>query len=279
MAHTVIVVPCYNEARRLQPFPFLKFASQRTDVDFLFVNDGSTDDTAARLAEICELLPDRATSFNLPANVGKAEAVRQGVLDAFARECEFIGYWDADLATPLDVIPALVDLLRQRSSLELAMGSRVSLLGRQIDRKLWRHWLGRSFATAASAALGLPVYDTQCGAKIFRASPAMVDVFTTPFRSRWIFDVEILARLIDLSAAGQVTAPEQAIAEHPLQTWTDVAGSKLRARHFVQAGAELATLYWTHRGNQRRLRADGPSAGRSAKRYRPAATDAIPEAA
>src|SRR5439155_4840561 len=111
----------------------------------------------------------------------------------FANGADYVGYWDADLATPLQAIPEFLEVFAERPGLELVCGARVRLLGRDIRRTRRRHYLGRAFATVASWLLQLSVYDTQCGAKLFRASPRITAVFNQPFHTRWLFDVEILA--------------------------------------------------------------------------------------
>jgi hypothetical protein len=126
----------------------------------------------------------------------------------------------------------------------MVFGARVRLLGRSIERSALRHYLGRMFATAASITLGLGIYDTQCGAKLFRASPAMQALFQEPFLTRWLFDVEILARLIHARRGTRLPQVEDIVYEFPLHEWHDVAGSKVRPGDFVRALFGLAMIYW-----------------------------------
>jgi hypothetical protein len=125
----------------------------------------------------------------------------------------------------------------------MIIGARVKLLGRKIQRKSSRHYLGRVFATAASAVLGLAVYDTQCGAKLFRVSPLVTDLFQQPFQSCWIFDVEILARLIKATRGKETQQPDRMIYEFPLTEWRDIPGSKVGYYDFIRAAWELYYLY------------------------------------
>lgn len=237
----VLIVPCYNEARRLQTDAFLDFARRRTDVGFLFVDDGSADATADVQARLAAQFPDAIAAMRLDRNHGKAEAVRRGILEALATNPRWVGFWDADLATPLAAVDDFLTLAAGRPDLDVILGSRVLLMGRDIRRKAVRHYLGRIFATAASLALGIPVYDTQCGAKIFRVTPATSEIFAKPFRSTWIFDVEVLARYLDLAPDG---GPSHAarIYELTVPTWHDIPGSKLRPLDFVRSLFELAAI-------------------------------------
>lgn len=235
-----LVVPCYNEAARLDRAEVLRLVRAREGLAVLFVDDGSTDGTAAVLEELRRAEPERTSVLALPRNGGKAEAVREGLRAALAGGAAIVGYADADLSTPVDELLRLVDIAAA-SSREAILGSRVRLLGRRIERRAHRHYLGRVFATLASVALRLPIYDTQCGAKVFRATPALAAALAAPFRTRWIFDVELLARL----RAGGPGAPplgEDAIEEVPLQAWRDVGGSKLRPRAMLVAGVQLLAL-------------------------------------
>ena len=130
MSSVIIVIPCYNEAARLQVQTFKAFACERHVLRFLFVNDGSTDDTWKVLQALHASNAQHLAIYGLPKNAGKAEAVRQGVLRAFEIGADYVGYWDADLATPLEAIPAFCDLLDVTPHLLMVFGARVRLLGR-----------------------------------------------------------------------------------------------------------------------------------------------------
>jgi dolichyl-phosphate beta-glucosyltransferase len=242
LAEVAITVPCYNEADRLKCDAFLDFVREHRDVMFIFVNDGSTDNTGQLLNSMSKSEADNIRLITFDTNRGKAEAVRQGTLSAIAAGARYVGYWDADLATPLNPILEFVDELKKRSDLLLVMGARVQLLGRTIVRKAYRHYLGRIFATFASVSLRLPVYDTQCGAKLFVASELVALAFRDPFISRWIFDVEILARLV---CRGNVN-PRIAICEYPLFEWYDVKGSKVKLKDFWVALWDLGRIHFTY---------------------------------
>jgi dolichyl-phosphate beta-glucosyltransferase len=235
MAKIAIVVPCYNEGARLDVRAFQSFRLDDHEVAFHFVNDGSRDDTLAVLERL-QQASSTITVINLPFNQGKAEAVRQGVLAACARRPDFVGFLDADLATPLSEIAGFVDVLRTRPETEIVLGARVRLLGRDINRRAVRHYVGRIGATLIAITLGITVYDTQCGAKLFRATPRMCQLFKQRFLSRWLFDVEIIARLVERDGAAAAAA---AIYELPLRAWHHVPGSKVKTSDFIRSLSDL----------------------------------------
>jgi hypothetical protein len=91
--------------------------------------------------------------------------------------------------------------------------------------------------------LGLPLRDTQCGAKTFRANELTEFLFSEPFRSRWLFDVELFARY--LIAVGKQSADSR-LYEMPLDAWSEVPGSKLKSADFLKAIWELGVIYWEY---------------------------------
>jgi glycosyltransferase involved in cell wall biosynthesis len=235
----IVVIPCYNEAERLPEAQVLALLDD-PNAGVVLVDDGSTDGTAALLERIAARAPERIRALVLPQNRGKAEAVRAGMLDALARGASVVGYADADFATPAHEILHLKRELDASGAL-VVLGARIARLGAHIERKATRHYLGRVFATGASIILGLAVYDTQCGAKLFRDTPALRHALAQPFSSRWSFDVELLGRL---GAGGPGIEPirPSEMLEVPLRTWVDIGGSKLRMAGALKAGADLLAL-------------------------------------
>ena len=239
----MVVVPCYNEEKRLPINEFAQFLDEST-VNFVFVNDGSGDNTIELLNRLRAGREDRVTVIDPGVNKGKAEAVRTGVSAALGNSAEYVGYWDADLATPLNAILNFVAILQSRPEIDMVFGARVKLLGRRVERKIARHYLGRVFATVVSSVLRLPVYDTQCGAKLFRVHPYTHVLFDEPFKSRWVFDVELIARYIRHAGSSELAAKR--IYEDPLMVWEDVAGSKLKPFDFLVAFKDVAQIYWKY---------------------------------
>ena len=80
MSRIVLVIPCFDEAERLQTDRYLSYLKERESVDFVFVNDGSRDETLELLEHLQQANPSRFSFLHLAQNRGKAEAVRQGVL-------------------------------------------------------------------------------------------------------------------------------------------------------------------------------------------------------
>ncbi len=233
MQKAIVVVPCYNEEKRLKEREFLPLL-EREGVELLFVDDGSSDGTKQLVQTIQRHGGARVHVLLLPHNGGKAEAVRQGMLRALELGADVVAYMDADASTPASEMLRLLEVMSERD-VDVVMGARVQMLGNDVRRHRWRHYLGRVFATTASLMLHLPVYDTQCGAKVFRDTPSLRASVRDPFHSSWVFDVELLGRLI----TGDVRLERERFVEIPLAEWYDVAGSKLGLLSMVRSGAEL----------------------------------------
>ena len=241
MPKTCLVVPCYNEAGRLNAEQLIAYLDLNQWLHICFVNDGSKDNTMGVLTDVTRQAPNSTSIVNLERNHGKAEAVRKGMMICNkGGYYDFIGFLDADMATPLEEIEEMVVQGKKSKNTLMLSGCRVRRLGAFIDRTPARHYLGRIFATSASMALGLPVYDTQCGAKIFRQS-IVNQLFGKPFISKWLFDVEIFARI------RQAIGPEETrsrVSEVPLTQWKEMPGSKIGFLQYFTAPVDLLRIYY-----------------------------------
>jgi glycosyltransferase involved in cell wall biosynthesis len=238
-----LVMPCFNERSRLAVDEICSLTSDER-VSLVMVDDGSTDGTLELLRAL-ERDSHDISVIALPANVGKGEAVRAGLTSALAAKPTWVGYVDADMSTPASEVLRLLDLAQATDRFDVVFGARVAMLGRHVQRSSFRHYAGRVFATLASLVLSKAVYDTQCGAKLFRRTEALHRSISVPFRSRWAFDVELLGRL---HAAG---IDPSRFWEEPLQVWRDADGSRRSVAASVRATASLLSIWRDLRASRR----------------------------
>jgi dolichyl-phosphate beta-glucosyltransferase len=198
-----IVLPAYNEEARLAPaldelFGYLgRRGSDARDgrpgsaelpasVTVLVVDDGSTDGTGAIVRSRPETADGDLQLLTVPHG-GKGAAVRAGMLHASG---DYVIFADADMATPPDELPLLVEALE---TADAAYGSRIQADGSDMraSQPGWRRLLGKTFHLMASLWVVGPVQDTQCGFKGFRRDVAR-DVFARQQVTSIVFDVEVI---------------------------------------------------------------------------------------
>ena len=238
MKKICIIIPCYNESQRLEVSKFRDFVRHDERFDFCFVNDGSKDNTSEVLRRAVASEPERFLLVDNADNRGKAEAVRSGMLYAASLgRYKAIGFLDADLATPLEDLHLLSEEMEYKQGVQMVMGVRLKRLGANVQRKAYRHYLGRGFATLVSVLYQLPVYDSQCGAKLFKSELVPV-IFKDSFNSKWLFDVELILRVRKEHADY-----DKIIHEVPLDTWVEKGDSRIKFTHLLKMPRELFNIY------------------------------------
>ena len=214
-----IVIPCFNEAMRLDVNQFTQLATF-PGVDWLIVNDGSTDDTL-RILDSADMNGTMRV-LHLPHNLGKSEAIRHGLNQLlFQDQYKGVGFLDADSSISVESVGMLLTKFREMYSSEYDMvwSSRIKLSGRRISRSKKRHLLGRVISIFLGYGNHLP-YDSQCGYKIFKTKPGLVKSLEKSFQTKWFIDLEILTRCMQHDAGTTVW-------EEPVGDWKEVPGSKI----------------------------------------------------
>jgi glycosyltransferase involved in cell wall biosynthesis len=238
MNKLVIIIPFFNEQNRMNTANFETIFKSYTDVDFLLIDDGSNDKTFSMINGFSSLHENVAT-LQLQVNKGKAEAIRNGVLTV--NNYEYVAYLDADLATPVSELIRLFEIAKTKKQFSFFMGSRIKLIGNQVQRNLVRHYFGRVFATIISQlVLKTPIYDTQCGAKIIKLNLAK-QLFKDEFKTKWLFDVELLLRLKKLDYYLQ-----ESVLEIPLEIWEEKGNSKIKAIEFFMFPFQILKIIFAY---------------------------------
>jgi len=216
------------------PQLFSDFVHTHPEFDIYFVNDASSDTTESVLNSIRDGARDHIELINAPQHLGKGEAIRlavQRIISKNAYDC--FGYLDADLATSLASFHKLQTILIEQNADYLA-GSRIKMMNTKIHRSGFRHFVGRIIATTIDSRYKLGIYDTQCGAKLFRTT--MAPVFEAPFTTTWFFDVELFLRI-------RKQMPAAVGIEQPLDQWTDKGSRHLSVWSFPVIVKQILSLF------------------------------------
>ncbi len=233
----VLIVPCFNEEFRWNHDYWMQICAIQ-DLKICFVNDGSSDQTSFKISRV--LTNSKCVSLELPKNVGKAEAIRQGINHVLVERPLGIGFLDADGAFPVNDVKTQVAQFRKfaesMSNPPAVWSSRVQLAGRAIDRDILRHYFSRILVTLLAMRLKFTIYDTQSGMKIFPFSNTLEECMKTPFKTHWFVDLEIFLRYRIESGV------EMSIWEEPLMGWKDVGGSKLSGSQYWTVLRDIARL-------------------------------------
>ena len=238
-----VIVPCYNEEKRILSEGFTHFLDRNSGYHVCFVNDGSTDNTLKVLHDLRKGREDYVSVYDCERNGGKAEAVRLGMLHMAEKEdLDYVGFLDADLSTDLADFEDLVKTI-ETSDFKIVSGSRITRMGANINKESARMLISMTINFIIRKILGMEFKDTQCGAKIM--SKEVVDIaFKERFLTRWIFDVEIFMRMRHHFGLRQA---ESKICEQPLKRWIHADGSKLSIRDSVKIVFQLAQIAWVYR--------------------------------
>jgi len=236
-----IIIPCYNEASRLNMKSFIEYASHEKDIHLCFVNDGSADDTRSALADIRHDVSDNVFVYNVEVNAGKANAVREGALFLYNEgEVDTIGFLDADLSTSFeDYASLLSEYENSNGQLKVVFGSRNVGGNSEIERNPFRKIVSAIIGMLIYAITRLKIADTQCGAKVFDRNLIPL-AYKTSFFSRWLFDVEILLRL--KYKFGKEAFLDMFL-EKPLQKWVHVDDSKLGLKDSIMIPINLLQIW------------------------------------
>jgi dolichyl-phosphate beta-glucosyltransferase len=253
-----IVVPCYNEEKRF-PYPqFLAFAKDNPEVQLCFVNDGSRDNTLTVLRNFQKEGTGNIHVYSLKQNSGKSEAVRQGMLYMLENSgADLIGFLDADLATKPEEWLQMAKYKQNYPQFGAIVGSRIQRLGANIKRDDNRSIFSSVIKKFIRIILKANFQDTQCGAKIFNRN-LIPFLFSEPFMTPWLFDVEIFLRL--QKKFGR-TSLHKGVLEFPLMHWTEVGDSRLKLKDTVKIPTQLLKLYYKYRVVERNKGRGGLNAG------------------
>lgn len=227
-----IVIPAYNEARRLPATlasisEYLELSG--IDAEIIVVDDGSTDGTIDAVRNLPgKGLPPRILSFE--GNRGKGAVTRDGMLEA---KGNFVLFMDADNSTHVTEVEKLLVVAEQ--GVPVVIGSRyLEKDSIKIKQPWYRVMISRAGNALIQGVLLRGIKDTQCGFKLF-SRDAATQIASRLTMERFSFDMELLviAKQLDLE-----------IREVPVN-WYDTPGTRLRPiKSSFQTLIDLVRIRW-----------------------------------
>lgn len=231
MFKTCIVIPFYNESDRIDT-DYLNSILSIKKVDYVFVNDGSTDDTIAKLSEY----KNKVKIISYEKNRGKAEAVRAGLVYASQKEYDLVGYLDSDGAFPYVEVSNFIKFstlkFEQNNDIGVIIASRLRIAGRNINRETGRLIISYLIKICLFIIFKDKPKDTQSGLKLIRNSSILKKYLNNKFKTRWFFDVELMYYMKNYCR----------IYEFPVDSWSDIKGSNLTIKSIIYVIADLVKL-------------------------------------
>ena len=233
------MIPCYNEASRFNMSYFTELLKElnnfKEDVDikFLFIDDGSTDQTFAKLEKISQ--SENVMTLTLETNLGKANAIRLGLMKAGSLNPNFVAYLDADGAFSIASVIEGVNLYTHMSkykSIDMMTFARIKLSGNHISRTKHRHIIGRVIAFLLNLYAGFKIYDSQSGFKILSSKFLDPKIIAKPFETRWFIDWELIVR----------NKVPLHIIEVPVLHWSDIANSRITLKNSLRVIREIVII-------------------------------------
>jgi dolichyl-phosphate beta-glucosyltransferase len=234
------VVPCFNEEKRFIE-DYWNELLLIPNTKWLFVNDGSTDQTTTVLENLS--LNENVNNLTLKKNVGKAEAIRLGFLHHLNSENTepiILGQIDFDSSYKANDINRIIDIARDKINNErfdAVWGARIALAGREVLRKSYRHYISRILITMVGFFVKNLPYDTQTSLKLFKFDSELIHTLKSPFKTRWFFDVELYLRLKSLKG-------DFKLWEEPVAFTRDVDNSKIRGYELYRVLRDLIRLFY-----------------------------------
>ena len=233
-----IIVPCYNEATRMDTKYWKEIINSPNlkHVSFTFIDDGSLDDTLDVIRQFED--SNNVEIMRLERNAGKANAIRHACLCLISRKenLQLFGFIDSDSAFKAQEV---IEILSRANVLcaefDAIFLSRIKMAGTSITRSSVRHIISRVIYSYVAQGWEWAPYDTQCGFKLFQSTFLIDAAFDEPFVTKWFFDIELTVRLT------KVLSRPLGIKEVPLMNWREQAGSNVRWYHFLNIVREIRT--------------------------------------